>query len=68
MESMMMQCSVYAFEQFANATVDEIFDFGKYVYVGIDVCNSVIIWWQLHMVLFQVCVMCHLDWFQALVH
>ena len=38
----MIQCSVYAFEQSANATVDEIFDFGKSVHIGTDACNSVI--------------------------
>ena len=64
----MIQYSVYAFEQSADATVDVICDFGKSVHIGIDACNSVIILWQLHIVLFQICVMCHLDWFQALVH
>ena len=54
----MIQCSVYAFEQSANATVDEIFDFGQSEYIGIDGCNSVIILWHLHIVLFQICVMC----------
>ena len=38
----MIQYSVYAFEQSANATVDVIFDFSKSVHIGTDACNSVI--------------------------
>ena len=55
----MIQCSVYAFEQSANANVDEICVCGKTVHIGIDVCNSAIRLGPSDM--------CHLDWFQALV-
>ena len=52
----MIQYSVHAFEQSANVSVDVIFDIFKSVYIGTDVCNSVIILWQLHSAFFQVCV------------